>query len=1061
MKRLATLITITLLLLAAPCLAATYYVDTAADGDAGAGTSEAANVAWKTIAKVNASSFSAGDSILFKRGETWRGSLTVPSSGTNGSPITFGYYGASGAKPIIQWDGAVSGWSTAGSWTEVINPTTYFGQTATSGTDSNGSGQTWGNKGTAWTCPGTGNQTLIELSAYSKSAGGAAGTTYLAIYNAGNRSLVAKGSGAVTVSSTSWGWVGHVGAANLTPAGGSAGDPVTIVGGNTYLIVQSQSSSDVRCLTNAVTSGNAGVIYTDHHTGNFATTLETQNSNTAMFSLRAGIAGIASNQWTCALTAAPLGTRLWLNGVGYSPAATANTVDATNRWFWASGTLTVYATSNPAAFYANMDLTSLGTWASMTYDGPLHVSKDYVNFENLDLRSGWNSVEINGANHVDMNGVDFGKESFFGAYIRGSNTYINIHNSSYESGFVNTTATSELGGDGIATHGGLTNSKIYGNTIANAFHSGINFTGTSANEIQNNEVYLNDISCPNTNYGRGIELTGTAEDAVTANLVYRNYLHNLKTSALAVNGNHNKYYYNIINGVSTNPVTSTYNGGIYISYSPSKQGSDEEIYNNVVYNVANHGMWFQSAAGHVNANNLIKNNVFMNWGAAFNAINANDAYVGATVFLNNVFYKSGVTTNVIRWNGTDYTVADFEAASGAGWTATGNQNADPLFTTNGSDFHLQPTSPAKNAGVNPCTGANVPFVGCTGAGTGSWLDYAMAAVPQGAGVDMGAYEFDETVPTLQSATIGAAGNTLTLVFSEAVSKGAGYADADLDLDCSIAGNNVGVSYTSGDGTTTLVFGITGATAHTADTCNFDFTGDANSLEDGSGNDLAAIVSAAVTNNSTVTDTTPTAFSFTDVTGATRSTEYTSNTITVAGIDAAAAITVTGGTYSKNGGAFTANAGTVVVTDQVRVKVTSSANFSTAVNGALTIGGVSDTYTVTTLASDTTPTAFSFTDVTRALVSTVYTSNTITIAGINDAADITVTGGTYSKNGGAFTANAGTVDVGDEVQVRATSSADKKTAVNAVLTIGGVADTYTVTTRGASGGGLLPLWLNLQ
>jgi hypothetical protein len=47
-----------------------YYVDATSGNDANDGRSPAA--AWKTIAKVNGYSFSAGDRILFKRGEMWR-----------------------------------------------------------------------------------------------------------------------------------------------------------------------------------------------------------------------------------------------------------------------------------------------------------------------------------------------------------------------------------------------------------------------------------------------------------------------------------------------------------------------------------------------------------------------------------------------------------------------------------------------------------------------------------------------------------------------------------------------------------------------------------------------------------------------------------------------------------------------------------------------------------------------------------------------------------------------------------------------------------------------------
>ncbi|MFX0202567.1 MAG: right-handed parallel beta-helix repeat-containing protein [Candidatus Hodarchaeota archaeon] len=59
------------------------------------------SAAWKTIAKVNNSSFDPGDQILLKRGETWREQLVVPSSGSAASPITFGAY-ESGNNPIIK-----------------------------------------------------------------------------------------------------------------------------------------------------------------------------------------------------------------------------------------------------------------------------------------------------------------------------------------------------------------------------------------------------------------------------------------------------------------------------------------------------------------------------------------------------------------------------------------------------------------------------------------------------------------------------------------------------------------------------------------------------------------------------------------------------------------------------------------------------------------------------------------------------------------------------------------------------------------------------------------------
>ena len=66
-----------------------YYVDSSGGNDSNDGTS-----------KVNATSFSPGDHILFKRGVTWRKLLAISSSGDSGNPIVIDAYG-SGAAPSI------------------------------------------------------------------------------------------------------------------------------------------------------------------------------------------------------------------------------------------------------------------------------------------------------------------------------------------------------------------------------------------------------------------------------------------------------------------------------------------------------------------------------------------------------------------------------------------------------------------------------------------------------------------------------------------------------------------------------------------------------------------------------------------------------------------------------------------------------------------------------------------------------------------------------------------------------------------------------------------------
>lgn len=97
------------------------------------------------------------------------------------------------------------------------------------------------------------------------------------------------------------------------------------------------------------------------------------------------------------------------------------------------------------------------------------------------------------------------------------------------------------------------------------------------------------------------------------------------------------------------------------------------------------------------------------------------------------------------------------------------------------------------------------------------------------------------------------------------------------------------------------------------------------------------------------DTTPDAFSFTDQTDVALSTQITSNTITVTGIDTATAISVTGGEMSINAGAFTSTSTTVNNNDTVQLRQTSSASNSTQTDVTLDIGGVTDIWSVTTLA----------------------------------------------------------------------------------------------------------------
>ena len=76
--------------LAADAAGRTFYVDaeTGQDGYDGQSPSRA----WKSLERVNAAELNPGDTVRFRRGGVWRGSL-VPVSGDDTAPVTYTSFG--------------------------------------------------------------------------------------------------------------------------------------------------------------------------------------------------------------------------------------------------------------------------------------------------------------------------------------------------------------------------------------------------------------------------------------------------------------------------------------------------------------------------------------------------------------------------------------------------------------------------------------------------------------------------------------------------------------------------------------------------------------------------------------------------------------------------------------------------------------------------------------------------------------------------------------------------------------------------------------------------------
>ena len=136
----------------------------------------------------------------------------------------------------------------------------------------------------------------------------------------------------------------------------------------------------------------------------------------------------------------------------------------------------------------------------------------------------------------------------------------------------------------------------------------------------------------------------------------------------------------------------------------------------------------------------------------------------------------------------------------------------------------------------------------------------------------------------------------------------------------------------------------------------------------------------------VADTTTDPFSFAAVNNAATSTLVISNIATISGINARAAISIVGGEYAIDSGAFSSAASTIGNGQQVRVRVSTSAFGSTPTSATLNVGGVQASFTATTAATvtatNTIPNPFTFNSVTNAALSQSFTSMPVVISGIN-------------------------------------------------------------------------------
>ena len=461
--------------------------------------------------------------------------------------------------------------------------------------------------------------------------------------------------------------------------------------------------------------------------------------------------------WQTALTTEP--DQLFFNGTRGTKVASAALCNSTNKWYWASNILYVYSTSDPATAFTNPGIEASARNYNIQADG-----KTYITIQKIETKYAntlYGSGGINLINDCSNTIIEEVVSSYnWGAGIKVADvtgnhaiSNVTIKNSQFYYNGQSGIDFAPWGASGTTVFSnGLVQSNISHHNCqdsATTYLAGIHF-GTPAGYaayvitnfiIEHNESYLEGKNAAGTIVAHEYSASGIHLDTTQSCIVRYNISHeNAREGIFIENGDSNSIYYNIAWGNRDNPTQSYYSSGIVVGTSRSDLYSKTNlVYNNVSYD-NEQGIYVYGfgnyTGGETVVGNILKNNIsFSNGTLQFSAINgAQNAHAASGWGSGNIYTHNcfGVeVADFITWGtATPDTYDVWETAYGS---STFSVKSDPLFVSS-SDFHLQPSSPAINAGVD---------VGLTS-------DYDSISLPRGAGFEIGAYEY----PVPLAPTIG-------------------------------------------------------------------------------------------------------------------------------------------------------------------------------------------------------------------------------------------------------------------------------------------------------------------
>jgi hypothetical protein len=158
---------------------------------------------------------------------------------------------------------------------------TYFGNQTESNTTAIGAVvMIWMPYTGSFTCPGSGNQVVKELS----SKVGTTGNIRLCIYNAGSPfAKKVEGTGEVAVSGGTTTWQGHMTQASMTP------NPATLTGGANYILAMASDNSSTVISYNASPTYDTDLNFADYTGGLPSAPPSSDGQSGSDFLIRCGV----------------------------------------------------------------------------------------------------------------------------------------------------------------------------------------------------------------------------------------------------------------------------------------------------------------------------------------------------------------------------------------------------------------------------------------------------------------------------------------------------------------------------------------------------------------------------------------------------------------------------------------------------------------------------------------------------------------------------------------------------------------------------------------------------